>query len=38
MKDNRFGKLFTDKDFQIDKASEAYKLHKPVGSEAAARR
>ena len=30
MKDNRFGQLFTDKEFQIDRASEAYKLIKPV--------
>ncbi len=28
MKDDRFGRLFTDKEFQIDKGSEAYKLIK----------
>jgi len=26
MKDDRFGRLFTDKEFQIDRASEAFKL------------
>lgn len=29
MKDDRFGKMFTDKEFQIDRNSEAYKLVKP---------
>jgi hypothetical protein len=29
LKDDRFGRLFTDKEFQIDKQSEAYKLIKP---------
>lgn len=29
MKDDRFGRLFTDKEFQIDRASEAFKLIKP---------
>ena len=27
MTDNRFGRLFTDKEFQIDRQSEAYALH-----------
>lgn len=31
MKDDRFGRLFTDKEFQIDRASEAFKLMKPQG-------
>lgn len=34
MKDDRFGKLFTDTAFQIDRASEAYKLIKPQDSKA----
>lgn len=29
MKDDRFGKMFTDTEFKIDKGSEAYKLIKP---------
>jgi len=29
MEDSRFGKMFEDKDFKIDKNSEAYKLIKP---------
>ena len=29
MKDDRFGKMFTDQQFHVDKASESYKLHKP---------
>lgn len=29
-KDDRFSRMFTDKDFVIDKKSDAYKLKKPV--------
>ena len=34
MKDDRFGKMFTDTSFQIDKHSEAYKLIRPQDSKA----
>lgn len=27
--DSRFGKMFTDTEFLVDKKSDAYKLHKP---------
>lgn len=37
MKDDRFGRLFTDKEFQIDRASEAFKLIKPQGGKKGAR-
>lgn len=32
MADSRFGKMFTDTDFKIDKTSDAYKLIKPQES------
>lgn len=35
MNDNRFGKMFTETDFKIDKNSEAYKLIKPQESKKA---
>lgn len=37
LKDSRFGQMFTDKDFVVDKHSEAYKLIKPQGGDAAKR-